>query len=245
KNDAIFEVKSTTDLREINITKFMYELNNFGQDDLTDKNLKGKLTSTIQFYGKWNSYSDSGVLVKYYYYSKGELVKTEYVDKNNTTNDSLIKALITIDQEFAGRNILVDSVNANLKNVISYRKFKNELRSKDSVSFAAIEVIISRYGYPSPKIAGDVYGVPFFILGFAPLSIKEKYLNDLIFAADRGYLEWSSLAFYIDKVKVAKGEKQIYGTQGSYDKNDEYIYYPIEDPENVNKRRQKVGLDEL
>lgn len=55
KNDAVFEVKSTASLSEINMSKFMYQLNNFGQDDLTDKNLKGKLTSTIQFYGKWNS----------------------------------------------------------------------------------------------------------------------------------------------------------------------------------------------
>jgi hypothetical protein len=198
------------------------------------------------FYGKWNAYNDSGVLVKHYYYTNGELVKTEYVDENNKTNDSLVAALISIDQEFTTHNtVLADSINAHLKNAVKYKKFKSELRYKDSLAFSAIEIIITRYGYPSPKIAGDVFGVPFFILGYAPVTIKEKYLNELILAADRGYIAWSSLAFYIDKIKVAKGEKQLFGTQGYYDKNEEYIYYPIDDPANLNKRRIKVGLGSL
>ena len=198
------------------------------------------------FYGKWNAYNDSGILIKYYYYNRGELIKTEYVDKRNKTNDSLIVALTKIDQEFTAHNaVLVDSINNNLKNPLKYKEFKAELRIEDSLSFNAIAIIIDRYGYPSPKITGDVSGVPFYILGFAPLAIREKYLNELILAADRGYVAWASLAFYIDKIKVAKGQKQIYGTQGNYDKNDKYIYYPIENPENLNKRRSGVGLEEI
>ncbi|MES2760707.1 MAG: hypothetical protein V4677_00820, partial [Bacteroidota bacterium] len=198
------------------------------------------------FYGKWQFYNDSGTLVKYYHYNKGELIKTEYVDKNNKTNDSLMKALSIIDQDFTTHNtVLVDSINANLKNAIKYKNFKTELRYKDSISFEAISTIIDRYGYPSDKIAGDVSGVPFYILGFAPVSIKEKYLNELILAADRGFIAWSSLAFYIDKIKVAKGEKQIYGTQGTYDKDYNYTMYPVTDPERLNDRRKKVGLEEL
>ncbi|MCD6020254.1 MAG: hypothetical protein K0S53_3375 [Bacteroidetes bacterium] len=195
---------------------------------------------------KWRFYNDSGLLVKHYYYNKGELVKTEYLGKNNKTNDSLITALTKIDEEFTAHNIaLADSINTNLAHDVKYKTFKTELRYRDSISFSAITTIIDRYGYPSSKIAGDVSGVPFYILGFAPAAIKEKYVNELILAADRGNLAWSSLAFFIDKMKVAKGEKQIYGTQGKYDKDYNYTMYPVIDPENLDKRRAGVGLENL
>lgn len=61
-------------------------------------------------------------------------------------------------------------------------------------------------------------------------------------AANKEEISWKSLAFFIDKVKVAKGEKQVYGTQ-YYLRKDEYITYPIEDMEHLNARRAGVGLE--
>lgn len=243
-NDGMLERREVIGFRKLK-TCFYYPN---GKIKMTGKarleNLPDKLH--YYFYGKWNFYSDSGALIKYYYYNKGELVKTEYVDKNNTTNDSLITALIKIDQEFTTHNIVLnDSINANLNNTIKYKVFKTDLRYLDSISFFSVAAILDRYGYPSPKIAGDVSGIPFYILSFAPVTLKENYLNELILAADRGYITWSSLAFFIDKLKVAKGEKQVYGTQGKYDKEYNYSMYPVIDPENLNKRRAIVGLESL
>ena len=202
------------------------------------------------FYGRWRAYNDSGKIVKYCYYEQGKLLKTVYLDKNNKTNDSLIEALNVIDKEFTiHNNILADSINASrpgtIKNSSKHQYFKNKLQQQDSLSFVKIEQIINSYGYPSKQIAGESNEIPFYILGFAPLTIKEKHLNELILAADRGNISWKSLAFFIDKIKVAKGEKQIYGTQGTYDKDYNFIYYPVSDPENINKIRVLVGLDEL
>jgi hypothetical protein len=195
------------------------------------------------FYGRWKAYNDSGELIKYYYYTRGELVKTVYLDKNTKTNDSLIEALIMIDREFTTHNVaLTDSINAHLKDPITYKLFKTELARKDSVSFARIDRILMTYDYPSKLIAGDVSGVPFYILGFAPLWLKEKHLNRLIMAANKEEISWKSLAFFIDKIKVAKGEKQVYGTQ-YYLKKEEYIAYPIEDIEHLDERRAGVGLE--
>jgi hypothetical protein len=197
------------------------------------------------FYGKWNAYNDSGQLIKYYYYTKGELTKTVYLDKNNKTNDSLIEALTTIDREFTNHNtLLIDSINSNLKNPLKYKLFKTELAQKDSLSFVKIDNILMLYGYPCKTIAGDVSGVPFYILGFAPVWLKEKHLNKLIMAANKEEISWKSLAFFIDKIKIAKGEKQVYGTQ-YYVKKEEYIAYPIEDMEHLNERRAGVGLEDF
>lgn len=157
------------------------------------------------FYGKWKTFNDSGHLMKYCYYEKGSLIKTIYIDKNNKTNDSLIEALNAIDKEFSlHNNILVDSINVNIKNISKSKTFQNKLKENDSLSFIKIEQILKIYGYPSKQIAGESSIIPFYILGFAPISIKMKYLELLKLAADNGDISWKSLAFFIDKIKVAK-----------------------------------------
>ena len=51
--------------------------------------------------------------------------------------------------------------------------------------------------------------------------------------------------FFIDKIKVAKNEKQIYGTQSYYDKHYKEFLYHIDDEAGVNQRRLDVGLEKL
>jgi hypothetical protein len=198
------------------------------------------------FYGKWKAYNDSGVLTRYDFYEKGTFVNSTYIHSGNGINDTLITTLRQIDAEFAAHNrSLTDSINAYTNDELKQARFKAAMHFKDSVSFAAIERIIQRYGYPSKQIAGEAVDIPFYILGYAPVATKEKYMNEFILAADRGTISWTSLAHFIDKVKVAKGEKQVYGTQGEYDQNFKLILYPVADPEHLNVRRKQVGLEEL
>lgn len=198
------------------------------------------------FYGKWKSYNDSGALVKKQYYDQGKLVKTVYLDKNIKTNDSLIEALNVIDKEFAAHNnALTDSINTYLKQLDKKTDFASQLHYLDSLSFDKIAKLLDVYGYPSTQVAGESSGIPFYILSFAPVEVKEKYVNTFILAADRGYISWKSLAYFIDKLKVAKGEKQVYGTQGTYDAKYHFTMYPVIDPDNLHTRRTRVGLESL
>ena len=198
------------------------------------------------FYGKWQSFNDSGLLVKNQFYEKGKLIRTEYLDKNIKTNDSLIEVLNVIDKEFATHNTaLTDSINAHLKDNRLRLNFQHQLHYLDSLSFAQITHIIDVFDYPSKAIAGESNSIPFYILSFAPVSIKEKYVNQLILAADRDDISWKSLAYFIDKIKVAKGEKQVYGTQGTYDSRYNFTMHPVIEPEKLNERRARVGLEKL
>ncbi len=243
-NDGVLERREINRFKKMK-TNFYYPngkvklKGNARIENLTDK-------VHYYFYGKWQLFNDSGILVKNQYYEKGELVKTEYLDKNNKTNDSLIEVLNSIDKEFTLHNtILTDSINAHLKDKELRVKLQRELQYLDSISFSKITHIIDVFDYPSKAIAGESNSIPFYILSFAPVTIKEKYLNQLILAADRDDISWKSLAYFIDKLKVAKGEKQIYGTQGSYDKEFNYTMFPVIEPEKLNERRARVGLEKL
>jgi hypothetical protein len=74
----------------------------------------------------------------------------------------------------------------------------------------------------------------------------ERYLPILKEAAGKGELKKDMLAIYIDRIKMYKGEKQIYGSQIIYNKDKKIMeLYPVEDEATVNDKRAEVGLDPL
>ena len=54
-----------------------------------------------------------------------------------------------------------------------------------------------------------------------------------------------NIAYLEDRVRVGQGQPQIYGTQFFTNEQEELVPRPIEDPENVDKRRAEVGLGTL
>lgn len=195
------------------------------------------------FFGKWTYYDTTGQILKYVYYEKGKQVKTVYKDKTNKTNDSLTNALVWLDTTFQTHNAqLLDSISMAGFNVKKRERLQGELYMTDTTSYHTLEVLLARYGYPSKNQVHEQSVVPFYILSFAPGGIRERYLPLLVKAADKGDIEWKSLAYYIDKLKVAKGEKQVYGTQYYLGPKFKQIYYPVEDPDKLAVRRAAVGL---
>lgn len=198
------------------------------------------------FYGKWKYFDENGKLFKYVYFDNGQITKTDYLHKtNNLSYDSLIVALNRIDKDYLlPRLALADSFSVARDNPLKQKKLLRMAAQYDSLSMIHIEKILDTYGYPSRANVGQACEIPFYAINYAPLDKQEKYLPMIIKAADEQTLSWSSVAIFIDKIKVAKKEKQIYGTQ-YYQKNGETILYPIEDELQVNERRLKIGLEAI
>lgn len=121
-------------------------------------------------------------------------------------------------------------------------KKQNEL---DCLNLVRIEEIIEEYGYPGKSLVGKQSEVAFLVIQHSDIETQEKYLPILKEAADKGELSWSSLALLIDRIRVRKGEKRIYGSQVRQKEDGTYELFPIEDEPNVNKRRADVGLGPL
>ena len=49
------EIQYDADVKNLNITKLFYEMGNFGQEVITDKNLKGNVTANVQFVSRWSN----------------------------------------------------------------------------------------------------------------------------------------------------------------------------------------------
>lgn len=103
---------------------------------------------------------------------------------------------------------------------------------------------IEKCGFPSVEKHGNrsVEAV-FFVIQHAGKSLREKYFAQIKKSADQGDLQWSKVALMEDRMLMDRGEKQKYGSQvQKKNGSDKWNLYPIEDPQNVNKRRAQVGL---
>ncbi|MDJ1481772.1 energy transducer TonB [Cytophagaceae bacterium YF14B1] len=115
----------------------------------------------------------------------------------------------------------------------------------DIANMAKIDKIIAKYGYPGKSLVGEKYqSVALMVIQHNDPAAREKYLPLLIEAAGKGEVNASSVAIMIDRSKMDKGEKQIYGSQLHETKQGVKLI-PIEDEPNVNVRRAKVGLPPL
>jgi TonB family protein len=122
------------------------------------------------------------------------------------------------------------------------------MRKQDSIdakNLAKIDKIIARYGYPGKSLVGEKYmSVAFMVVQHAEPEAREKYLPLMLDASKRGELRASSVAIMIDRSKVDKREKQVYGSQ-LHETPQGVKINPIEDEANVNVRRAAVRLPPL
>ncbi|MFO0433719.1 MAG: DUF6624 domain-containing protein, partial [Sphingobacteriaceae bacterium] len=165
------------------------------------------------------------------------------IDKNNKLNDSLLYALNNLETEFnAHRNRWHDSISRHNNDPVKKNLYRQKYDQADSLTFSQVDKILSNYGYPTVDQVGDAYLTPFYLLSFAPIALKEKHYDLLLDAVKKDVLSGRSFAFFADKLRLAKGQKQLYGTQSYYDKDKNEIIYPCEDPDNLKARRKSMGF---
>ncbi|MGN6341137.1 MAG: DUF6624 domain-containing protein [Ginsengibacter sp.] len=122
--------------------------------------------------------------------------------------------------------------------------------SVDAINLKRVTFILDSIGYPKRQEYGDSAGLAtFFVIQHADIKHQEKYLPLFKQAAKDGEIKWKNVVYMIDRVRLEKGEKQIYGTQIQPVKDpvtgyltDKAMIAPIEDEAQVNERRAKVGL---
>lgn len=115
---------------------------------------------------------------------------------------------------------------------------------KDSINLTKITNILENYGWAGPdKVGGKANQTFFLVIQHSDLKTQQKYLPMMREAAKKSNASVSSLALLEDRVALGEGRLQIYGTQIGYNKetNQNYVL-PLEDPDNVDKRRAKMKL---
>lgn len=121
------------------------------------------------------------------------------------------------------------------------------INQKDKLNLIEVKAILDKYGWVGPDVVGGQGSITlFFVIQHADQATQEKYLPMMRDAVKNGKANPGSLALLEDRVALGQGKKQIYGSQiGRDPKTLVYYVSPLEDPDNVDKRRAEVGLPPL
>lgn len=199
------------------------------------------------YYGDWYVYDSTGTLLKKQFYKEGTRISEINYSTSPTINDSLVEVLKNMNQDIFKYHDTVRLAESSFgKNSTQYQRAKSLNALHTSKLLEDLNKIIIQYGYPGKTLVGTEYAIAFSIISSANIEYKEKHYNTIIDAANKGELEWKDVAFFVDKVKVAKKKKQVYGTQYKINEaQSKMLHYPIEDIDKLNERRKQVGLNEI
>lgn len=121
------------------------------------------------------------------------------------------------------------------------------INEKDSINLIKVKSILDKYGWlGSDVVGGQGNSTLFLVIQHSDIATQEKYLPMMREAVKNGKAQGNSLALLEDRVALRQGKRQIYGSQIGRDPDTQNSYVlPLEDPDNVDKRRAKVGLGPL
>lgn len=162
-----------------------------------------------------------------------------FAQVNTALQETLIK------MESKDQHIRNEMISAGWQNIT--KELVAKQTEIDEANTAKLKAIIKKHSWVTRELVG-VEGVnaAFLILQHSTdIAFKERMLPILkqSYLQDGG-ITGQQVALLTDRVLIAKGKKQIYGTQADLSKG-QIVIGPIEDEANVDKRRAEMELPAL
>ena len=171
---------------------------------------------------------------------KSELITTEPIDS------ILKKELELIAVEDQTMRLMLPDVTKRFGSASSEEKYIwTQIHRQDSICLIKIIKILDEHGWlGKSRVGSQANQAIWLVIQHAELEKQEKYLPLLKRSVEIGESEGWHQAFLEDRILIRNDKNQIYGSQATWDKETNKMkIYPIEDVENVNVRRAKIGLE--
>ena len=124
-----------------------------------------------------------------------------------------------------------------------YEQLKRKEYKQDSLNLIAVRQVINEYGWLSKEDIGyEANMALFLVVQHSSPKVQEEFYPILKDALDNKKLEPKYFALFDDRVASHKGEYQTYATQLIMVPDFGYVFYPIKDVKNINKKRAQIGL---
>lgn len=142
------------------------------------------------------------------------------------------------------RDSLINIYGAESKEAEVYQK---KYRKNHAVNIKKVRKILDKHGWPEPKLIGEQGNRTICnVLQHADQETREYYIPIMKQAVLGKKLEARYLVRAEDRIATDKGKLQIYGGQMKYyPETKSFNVWPVFDPENIDKRRAKIGLEPI
>ncbi len=124
------------------------------------------------------------------------------------------------------------------------KSIREEIKAIDADNCRWLTQIVDKHGWPGRTLVGpDGANAAFLLVQHADgdVTLQEKCLCSMQ-AAPKGEVSPADFALLTDRVRLAKGQKQLYGSQVEAREGRWQVRGEVEQPETLNHRRRKMGL---
>jgi hypothetical protein len=130
------------------------------------------------------------------------------------------------------------------QNGLTEQELIAKMMEADARNLKEIIDILDSRGYPGrSRVGGRLNSTAWLVIQHADPATQEMYLPMMRDAAEQDEMPKSNLALLIDRIRMHKNEKQIYGSQVRREEGTGgWTLHPIENPDAVNVRRAEMGL---
>ncbi len=124
-----------------------------------------------------------------------------------------------------------------------YKEFIKKWVLTDKENLFQVQQILDKDGWLGKEAVGIKANTALFlVIQHAELDAQKKYLPMMKQAVIDKNANGQDLALLEDRIAMREKRKQVYGSQTFSNNGSEYILWPIEDIDQVDKRRKDVGL---
>jgi hypothetical protein len=172
-------------------------------------------------------------------------LRRELLERFTTDQEARNRAINRAREQ--GANVVAlarDKLNAKEKS--EFEKITAPIEKIDGDNTKWLMHVVDEHGWPTITMVGkDGANAAWLLVQHADHNVKfQRKCLDLMTKLPKDEVSRPELAYLTDRVLLAEGKKQIYGTQFS-DDDGKFRPRPLEDEVNVDKRRAEVGLEPL
>jgi len=131
---------------------------------------------------------------------------------------------------------------------VIYDGYHPEMEAIHVQNASRLKEILAEHGWPLAGIVGDDAAEAAWLIvqhAIGDPPFQRRCLRLLQSDAEIGKVPLWQAAMLEDRIRMFEGKPQIYGTQLETDSEGRVRPYVLEDPEHVDERRSKVGLEGL
>jgi len=170
--------------------------------------------------------------------------------KPPTSRQAQVEPMSGLRAEIASRVSMDQTVQRELSDRIQTGQPIGPAKARqDSVFNANLEwmrLVLARYGWPGRRLVGDEGSHGAWLLlqhADRDTALQRTAMQLLETAVRDNDASRRDLAYLTDRVRVAEGRPQVYGTQLQYDNRGCASPKPSEEPAQLDARRASVGLE--
>jgi hypothetical protein len=122
-----------------------------------------------------------------------------------------------------------------------------EMNALDAKHTARLKEIVARHGWPGKSLVGEKAAHAAWLLlqhADADPAFQRRCL-DLMTKAPPDEVSPKDIAYLTDRVLLAEGKPQRFGTQFRKDESGKWVPKTLEDPEHVDERRKAADLEPM